>query len=173
MAVAFNERSYNAAFIKEMRKSLDSNGLSHVKTIAPDSWGHMWAIVDDMKKDKDLTAAIDVIGSTFTSNSPLLVTFSERLHVFAAHQECTGAPIQMPPPGTMALGKPLWSTEQHIGEIGSFGGCASSKENIDLPVWDLRAGMAMARTLNQGYLIANMTSTLIWTPVYSWYEYLL
>lgn len=52
-------------------------GLSHVKTIAPDSWGHMWAIIDDMKKDSDLTAAIDVIGT---------------------HQECYGAAAQMPPP---------------------------------------------------------------------------
>jgi hypothetical protein len=37
----------------------------------------MWAIIDDMKKDGDLTAAIDVIGT---------------------HQECYGAAAQMPPP---------------------------------------------------------------------------
>jgi hypothetical protein len=37
----------------------------------------MWAIIDDMKNDTDLTAAIDVIGT---------------------HQECYGAAAQMPPP---------------------------------------------------------------------------
>ena len=154
LAVAWNERTYDVTFIKEMRKALDAAGLAHVKTIAPDAWGHMWAIVADMQKDKDLTAAIDVLGT---------------------HQECYGSATQMPPPGTMALGKPLWSTELHIGEIGSYAGCdaASTKASMDLPAWDIRAGLHLARALNRGYLIANMTSTLIWTPIYSWYEYLL
>ena len=49
IAVAWNERSYDATFIKAMRKSLDAAGLSHVKTIAPDSWGAMWKIVPDMQ----------------------------------------------------------------------------------------------------------------------------
>ena len=56
---------------------LQMAGLSHVKTIAPDSWGHMWAIIDDMKKDAELAAAIDVVGT---------------------HQECYGAAAQTPPP---------------------------------------------------------------------------
>jgi hypothetical protein len=155
LAVAWNERTYNAGFIKAMRKALDGAGLAHIKTIAPDSYGNMWAIVDDMKKDSALAAAIDILGT---------------------HQECTGGRTQMPPPGTMDLNKPLWSTEQHIGEIGSYGGCtpsSGSPYSIDLPVWDFRAGLALARSLNQGYIIANQSSTLIWTPVYSWYEHLL
>ena len=156
LAVAWNERTYDKTFIKEMRKALDIAGLAHVKTIAPDAWGRMWAIVADMEKDKDLTAAIDVLGT---------------------HQECYGSASQMPPPGTTGLGKPLWSTELHIGEIGSYAGCdvASTGKygSVDLPAWDIRAALHLARALNRGYLIANMTSTLIWTPIYSWYEYLL
>eukprot|EP01052_Picozoa_sp_SAG31_P019167 SAG31_NODE_1387_length_8554_cov_14.239148_3_plen_851_part_00 len=156
LAVAWNERTYDKTFIKEMRRALDTAGLGHVKSIAPDSWGHMWAIVDDMQKDKELTAAIDILGT---------------------HQECYGAVAQMPPPGTMSLKKSLWSTELHIGELGSYGGCdPTQKDNygsVDLPAWDFRAALHLARALNRGYLIANMTSTLIWTPVYSWYEYLL
>lgn len=108
-----------------------------------------------MKKDKELTAAIDILGT---------------------HQECYGSAEQTPPPGTMALGKPLWSTELHIGEIGSYAGCdaaSTGKYSVDLPAWDIRAGLHLARALNRGYLIANMTSTLIWTPIYSWYENLL
>ena len=46
-----------------MRKSLDSAGMAHVKTIAPDSWGHMWEIVDDMRNDSALAAAIDILGT--------------------------------------------------------------------------------------------------------------
>eukprot|EP01043_Picozoa_sp_COSAG02_P056500 COSAG02_NODE_6706_length_3409_cov_1.565257_4_plen_67_part_00 len=58
----------------------------------------------------------------------------------------------------MALGKPLWSTELHIGEIGSFGGCdgGSTSHSIDLPVWDFRAGLHLARALNRGYLTAKI-----------------
>ena len=41
LAVAWNERTYDVTFIKEMRKALDAAGLAHVKTIAPDAWGHM------------------------------------------------------------------------------------------------------------------------------------
>ena len=95
----------------------------------------------------------------------------------------------MPPQGTIYLGKALWSTEQHIGELGSYGGCDHScsrdcaqspsgcPDNCtfsdDLPSWDYRAAAHLAWSLNQGYVVANMTSTLIWTPIYSWYEHLL
>ena len=152
LAVAYNERTYDKGFIKSMRKSLDAAGLAHVKTIAPDSWGHMWSIVSEMQNDTDLAAAIDILGT---------------------HQECYGAQEQLPPNGTMALGKPLWSTELHIGEIGKVAACdTAAGESFDLPVWDIRAGMHLARALNRGYIVANMTSTLIWTPSYSWYEHL-
>ena len=77
-----------------------------------------------------------------------------------------------PPPGTMELGKPLWSTEQHIGERGLVGKAPKPFDG-DLPVWDFRAALGLARILNQGYLTANQTSTLFWTPVWSWYEHLL
>jgi hypothetical protein len=160
LGVAWNERSYNTTFIKAMRKSLDAAGLKHVRTIAPDSWGRMWQIVGDMQKDPELAAAIDIVGT---------------------HQECTGASNEMPPAGTAALGKKLWSTEQHIGELGKFGGCDSSKPfvpsvampvELDLPSWDRKAGLTLARSINQGFIVANMTSTLIWTPTYSWYEWI-
>ena len=162
LGVAWNERSYNATFIKAMRRSLDDAGLQHVKTIAPDSWGRMWGIVGDMEKDAELAAAVDILGT---------------------HQECTGASKEMPPAGTAALGKRLWSTEQHIGELGKFGGCDSSKPYVpavkmppvalDLPAWDSRAGLNLARSINQGFIVANMTATLIWTPTYSWYEWIM
>ena len=51
------------AFNKTVRKALDSAGFASVKTIAPDSWGKMWAIVDEMHKDPELCSAIDIIGT--------------------------------------------------------------------------------------------------------------
>ena len=155
LGVAYNERAYNASFIKAMRRSLDSAGLRHVQTIAPDSWGAMWAIVADMQKDPVLAAAVDVIGT----------------HCPGYINGIPGSSHQ-PPPGTMELGKPLWSTEQHIGERGLIGN-APAPFDADLPVWDFRAALGVARILNQGYLTANQTSTLFWTPVWSWYEHLL
>ena len=138
-----------------MRKSLDAAGLAHIKTIAPDSWGAMWAIVADMEDDAELAAAVGVIGT----HCPGYINGIPG----DAHQ---------PPPGTMKLGKPLWSTEQHIGERGLVGN-ASGVFAGDLPVWDWRAGLGIARVLNQGYLTANQTATLFWTPIYAWYEALL
>ena len=39
LAVAYNERGYNATFIKAVRKGLDAAGLAHVQTIAADASG--------------------------------------------------------------------------------------------------------------------------------------
>ena len=74
--------------------------------------------------------------------------------------------------GTLALGKPIWGTEQHIGENG-LGGQVPDKTDpymrTDLPVWNWTAALGLAKGINQGYLTANQTSVLIWTPTYSWY----
>ena len=152
LGVAYNERSYSAAFIKTVRKALDSAGFASVKTIAPDSWGKMWAIVDEMHKDPELCSAIDIIGT----HDPGAVN---------------GHPENDPPPGTMSLGKPLWGTEQHIGEAFGINSLPGGVE-ADLPIWDWRAGLGLARVLNQGYITANQTATLIWTPTWSWSEYI-
>jgi hypothetical protein len=152
LGVAYNERSYSAAFIKAVRKALDGAGFASVKTIAPDSWSKMWAIVDDMRKDPELCSAIDIIGT----HDPGAVN---------------GHPENDPPPGTISLGKPLWGTEQHIGEAFGINSLPGDIE-ADLPIWDWRAGLGLARVLNQGYISANQTATLIWTPTWSWSEYI-
>ena len=59
LAVAYNERGYNATFIKAVRKSLDAAGLAHVQTIAADASGsNMFQIVADMAADAELAEAI-------------------------------------------------------------------------------------------------------------------
>ena len=156
LAVSYNERGYDDTFMKGMRKALDSAGLAHVKTIGGDQCGRsVWKIVSDMQKDKELADAIDIIG---VHNPGPIASDAASM-----------------PPGTLELGKPIWGTEQHIGENG-LGGVVPDKtdpyQRTDLPVWDWHAALGMAKAVNQGYLTANQTSVLIWTPTYSWYEYI-
>lgn len=58
-------------------------------------------------------------------------------------------------------------TEQHIGENG-LGGVVPDKTDpymwTDLPVWNFTAALGLAKGINQGYLTANQTAVLIWTP---------
>eukprot|EP01043_Picozoa_sp_COSAG02_P054101 COSAG02_NODE_6073_length_3821_cov_18.905159_2_plen_760_part_00 len=154
LAVSYNERGYNDAFMKDMRKSLDAAGLSHVKTIGGDQCGSStWKLVDDMKKDKELADSIDIIGV----HNPGPITHAASM-----------------PAGTLELKKPIWGTEQHIGENGLGGNVPDTTDpdqKTDLPVWDWHAALGLAKALNQGWLTANQTAVLIWTPTYSWYEY--
>ncbi len=62
----WNERMYDTEFIKDLRKSLDNNGLKEVKLIAADLCCHkQWQIADDMVKDEELRKSIDVIGDHY------------------------------------------------------------------------------------------------------------
>ena len=155
VGVAYNEEYFDVGFAKMMRRSLDAANLSHVATIAPDSTGPtMWSIVDAIQSDEEFSESIDVVGT-----------------------HCPGAinNTTQPPPNAASLLQPLWSTEQHIGETGLVGSRSgyNNKSFDDLPVWDTRAALGIARVINQGYITANQTATLLWTPVYSWYEHLL
>lgn len=62
----WNERMYNIEFIKNLRKSLDKNGLNEVKIVAGDQDGQrQWMIANDMKQDEELRKAISVIGDHY------------------------------------------------------------------------------------------------------------
>lgn len=63
----WNERMYNIEFIKNLRKSLDEDGLTEVKLVVGDlCCGDQWKIADDMKQDEDLRKAIAVIGDHYS-----------------------------------------------------------------------------------------------------------
>jgi len=62
----WNERMYDIEFIKNLRKALDDNGLHNVKLVAADlCCNGQWLIADDMKQDKELSDAVDVIGDHY------------------------------------------------------------------------------------------------------------
>lgn len=94
-----NEKEVSYDFVKRFRKTLDSNGFSHLKIHAFDNWykGKL-NFVKDMFTDKELCDAIDIIGG----------------HVFYE-----GEPVSVEE-RTMAeqLGKPIWDTEDHVYKKG-------------------------------------------------------
>ena len=86
----WNERMYNIDFIKQLHKALDDNGLKDVKLVAADLCCHMqWEIADDMKRDQELSNAVDVIGDHYT----------ERDRAYNSSENAK------------SFGKPVWNNE--------------------------------------------------------------
>lgn len=63
----WNERMYDAAWIKLLRDTLDNSGLGDVKIVAADLYDPEWALVDDMEADQDLKDAIYAVGVHYPS----------------------------------------------------------------------------------------------------------
>jgi galactosylceramidase len=93
----WNERAYDTAWIKLLRKTLDRNDLKSVKIVAADEIT-TWTIADKMKDDSELAAAIDVVGVHY--------------------------PNYKSTPTAQACGKSLWSTEDGWGSKGGWAGAA-------------------------------------------------
>jgi hypothetical protein len=93
----WNERAYDTAWIKLLRKTLDRNDLKSVKIVAADEIT-TWTIADKMKDDPELAAAIDVVGVHY--------------------------PNYKSTPTAQACGKSLWSTEDGWGSKGGWAGAA-------------------------------------------------
>ncbi len=98
----WNEKPYNADWLKLLRKTLDTNGLNHVKIVASDQVDN-WAIADEMAKDPILRDAIQVIGTHY--------------------------PRHPTTPTALGIGKPLWSSEDGSvsGDWGSNGSYSWSR----------------------------------------------
>ncbi|XP_073434328.1 galactocerebrosidase isoform X2 [Dendrobates tinctorius] len=121
----WNERAFDATYIKVLRHTLDRLGLNHVGIIAADG---NWEIAHDMVVDPYLNDAVQIIGAHYPGTHTV--------------------------DDAVSTGKKLWSSEDYStfnDEVG--GGC-----------W--------ARILNQNYVNGNMTSTISWNLVASYYEQL-
>jgi hypothetical protein len=80
-----NESTVNTAWIKQLRATLDTNGLQSVQLVAADSGSDPWGIVGSMQSDSALASAIGRVGAHYPGTSST-----------AAAQTC---------------GKPLWASE--------------------------------------------------------------
>jgi hypothetical protein len=89
----WNEKMYDKAYIKLLRRTLNKNGLEQVMIDAGDLWqiDEKWMIADDMVKDPELMQAVGVINS----HTP------EELNYFTT-------------PNVGKTGKPVWSGESHF-----------------------------------------------------------
>jgi len=84
----WNERPYDAAWIKLLRRTLNDNGLNQVEIVAADEFNLNWRIADDAANDAELDQAIAVFGEHY----PLQYT--------------------MPSAVAKASGKRLWASEE-------------------------------------------------------------
>jgi len=84
----WNERRYDAAWIKLLRRTLNDNGLNQVEIVAADEFNMKWRIAGDTAKDAELDQAIAVFGEHY----PLQYT--------------------MPSAVAQASGKRLWASEE-------------------------------------------------------------
>ena len=138
---AWNEKLYDIAYVKELRRRLDADHLS-TKIICCDEYPGegtgQWAIADEILKDPELAAAIQVIGVHYPLvDGKISTTDTAR-----------------------KTSKPLWSSEdQPNGGGGPF-------VSRDWPV----GGRILAHLYNRNYLEGSLTSTEIWSPITSYYD---
>lgn len=139
----WNERKYDAGYVKELRRALDAAHLS-TKIVCCDQYetknGEQWRIAEAMKKDAELSAAVAVIGSHYPQESGKLTTTE----------------------GARNSGKPLWSSED---QPNSGSGPYLQR------TWS-SGGRILATVYNRNYIEGAMTKTLIWSPVTSYYDIL-
>ncbi len=139
----WNERVYDAAYVKILHKALLA-GASRTKLVCCDEYvgegAGQWAITDAMAKDPELEKAVDVVGVHYPQeNGKLTTTESAR-----------------------ASGKHLWSSED---QPNSGGGPILSRD------WPI-GGRILATVYNRNYLEGGMTKTEIWSPITSYYDIL-
>ncbi len=96
----WNETPFDTAWIKLLRKTLDREGLKDVKIVAADEV-NAWKIVDEMRKDPDLAAAIHTVGTHY--------------------------PKFKSPEAARNCGKPIWSSEDGPWNGTWSGACALAK----------------------------------------------
>lgn len=137
----WNENVFNIAYLKELHRRFEAEGISTRIVCCDEYEGEgtgQWAIADEILKDPELAADIYAIGAHYPKvNGKITTTDAAR-----------------------KTGKPLWSTEdQPNGGSGPF-------VSRDWPV----GGRILAHLYNENYLEGSLTATEIWSPITSYYD---
>jgi galactosylceramidase len=139
----WNERVYDAAYVKTLHKMLATKAPG-TKLVCCDEYigegAGQWAIADAMAKDPELRDSVDVIGVHYPQEKGKLTTTQSARD---SH-------------------KPLWSSED---QPNSGGGPILSRD------WAI-GGRILATVYNRNYLEGAMTKTEIWSPITSYYDIL-
>lgn len=137
----WNEKPYDAEWIKLLRRTMDANGLSSTKIVAADLYqkDEQWDIIKNFAADPQLDAAVYAVGVHYARTNGKANT----------------------PQFAKGSGKRLWSTEDQP-EFGPGGGISSRD-------WE-PGGKSLAQIYNRNYIDGRMTKTEIWSPVTSYYD---
>jgi len=137
----WNEKPYDAEWVKLLRRTLDANGLKATNIVAADLYqqDEQWDIIKKFAGDRALDAAVYAVGVHYARTKGKVNT----------------------PQFAIDSGKRLWSAEDQP-EFGE-GGAISSRD------WE-PGGKSMAQIYNRNYIDGRMTKTEIWSPVTSYYD---
>ncbi|OPJ81598.1 galactocerebrosidase isoform B [Patagioenas fasciata monilis] len=160
----WNERAFNSKYIKVLRQSLDRLGLRNIGIIAADG---DWSISKEMVVDPYLNNAVELLRYTLDKHGlqQVRIIASDRLWepisvVLLLDSELHGVvdvigvhyPGTKTVPNALLTQKKLWSSEDY----------STFNDEVGAGCW--------ARILNQNYVNGNMTSTIAWNLVASYYE---
>ncbi|WP_446743363.1 hypothetical protein [Silvibacterium acidisoli] len=139
----WNERVYDATYVKTLHAVLKQHGLA-TKIVCCDEYPgktfDQWEVVQAMQRDPALKDAIDVVS----------------VHYPWVYNHSTT------PQAAKEIGKPLWASEDQPNDGG---GPIVSR---DWPV----GGRLLAKLYNRNYLEGGFTKTEIWSPITSYYDIL-
>jgi O-glycosyl hydrolase len=140
-AGAWNEKVYDAPYIKQLHREFAARGVA-AKIVCCDEYPGegkgQWAVAAEMLNDPELEKDVAVIGVHY----PLVNRHIRTID--AAHR----------------TGKPLWSSED---QPNSGSGPFVSRD------W-AEGGRILAHLYNQNYLEGSLTATEIWSPITSYYD---
>jgi galactosylceramidase len=124
-----NEKGTDEQYAELLRTTLDSDGLSSVGIHAFDNPGSAsnWTWATDLLTNATLSAALVAIGQHTTEGSP-------------------------PPANVIAIGKPIWDTEEHVYEQG------------------FQCAIDIVKAFNFNYINSKITKTIFWYLITSYYS---
>jgi galactosylceramidase len=129
-----NEKGDNTSWVKTFRTTLNSNNLTNVGIHAFDNWGATsWTWATGMNTDATLKAAVYAIGS----------------HTTSSFGSTKGTP---PPANVIAIGKPIWDTEEHVYEHG------------------FQCALDIVGAFNFNYVNSKITKTIYWYLITAFYS---
>jgi len=140
----WNEKPYDREWIKLLRRTLDSQGLSSTRIVAADMYqpNEQWEIIKQFTGDPELSAAVYAVGVHYPRQNGKTNT----------------------PQFAIDSGRRLWASEDQPA-LGDSGG---------LPVIGRRewapGGKSLAQIYNRNYIEGRMTKTEIWSPITSYYD---
>ncbi len=136
----WNEKEYDAEYVKELKRVLKSRNLD-TKVVCCDEYPgeHQWRIAKTIQEDRELASSVDVLSVHYPQTEDGALTTTHEAKV---------------------SGKALWSSED---QPNPGGGPIVPRD------WNI-GGRILASLYNRNYLEGALTKTEIWSPVTSYYD---